>query len=228
MRHILVYADSLTWGIVPNTRNRLPFEERWPGVLEDKLHQLGRPVRIVEDCLNGRRTVWDDPFKPGRNGLLGLAQRVESHSPLSLVILMLGTNDFQFSHPFNNAWSAAQGIAILIDAIRRAPIEPGMPVPPILVVCPPPIHSPQGVIAAKFAGAENAVWDWRTSIAPYAPRWTAVSSTQPVSPPQAESMGFTWTGISIFRSVWHWRIRSPPSWNPVAWRVRAFDDAIPA
>lgn len=155
MRQILVYSDSLTWGIIPNTRNRLPFNERWPGVLENKLNQLGHQVRIIEDCLNGRRTVWDDPFKPGRNGLQGLAQRIESHSPLSLVVLMLGTNDFQFPHPYNNAWSSGQGIAVLINEIRRAPIEPGMPIPSILVVCPPPIRSPKGAIAAKFVGAEQ-------------------------------------------------------------------------
>ena len=154
MRQILVYSDSLTWGIIPDTRKRLPFEQRWPGVLEGKLNAVGNSVRIIEDCLNGRRTVWDDPFKPGRNGIDGLAQRIEINSPLALVILMLGTNDFQFSHPYNNAWSAAQGIAALVAEIKRAPIEPGMPVPPILVVCPPPIHSPSGAIAAKFSGAE--------------------------------------------------------------------------
>ena len=154
MHQLLVYSDSLTWGIIPNTRKRLPFDERWPGVLENRLSDLGHRVRVVEDCLNGRRTVWEDPFKPGRNGLLGLAQRIEMYSPLSLVILMLGTNDFQFSHPYSNAWSAAQGIATLVGEIRKAPIEPGMPMPPILVVCPPPIHSPQGAIAAKFSGAE--------------------------------------------------------------------------
>jgi len=71
------------------------------------------------------------------------------------VILMLGTNDFQFSHPYNNAWSASQGIAVLVNEINKAPIEPGMPVPPILVVCPPPISSPQGVLAEKFYGAEQ-------------------------------------------------------------------------
>jgi lysophospholipase L1-like esterase len=150
-----VYGDSLTWGIVPNTRHRLPFNERWPGVLENELNELGHNVRLIEDCLNGRRTVWEDPFKPGRNGLAGLAQRMEMHSPLALVILMLGTNDFQFSHPYNNAWSAAQGIAALVNEIRKAPIEPGMPVPPVLVVCPPPISSPQGVLADKFSGAEG-------------------------------------------------------------------------
>jgi lysophospholipase L1-like esterase len=154
VQHILVYGDSLTWGIVPNSRKRLPFEERWPGVLENKLNEGGRRVRLTEDCLNGRRTVWDDPFKPGRNGLEGLAQRIEIHSPLALVILMLGTNDFQFSHPYNNAWSAAQGVAALVNEIRTAPIEPGMLVPPILVVCPPPISAPKGALAAKFSGAE--------------------------------------------------------------------------
>src|SRR5580692_11670183 len=122
MHQILVYGDSLTWGIIPLTRKRLPFHERWPGVLEHRLEESGFTVRVVEDCLNGRRTVWDDPFKPGRNGLEGLAQRIESQSPLSLVILMLGTNDFQFSHPYNNAWAAAQGIAALVGEIRTAPI----------------------------------------------------------------------------------------------------------
>ena len=155
MHQVLVYGDSLTWGIVPNTRQRLPFDERWPGILENKLNKSSRRVRLIEDCLNGRRTVWEDPFKPGRNGLVGLAQRIEIHSPLALVILMLGTNDFQFSHPYNNAWSAAQGIATLINEIRNAPIEPGTPVPPILVVCPPPIQTPRGPVAAKFAGAEQ-------------------------------------------------------------------------
>jgi lysophospholipase L1-like esterase len=155
MQHILVYGDSLTWGIVPNTRKRFPFDERWPGILERKLNELGQRVRLIENCVNGRRTVWEDPFKAGRNGLAGLAQCVEMHSPLSLVILMLGTNDFQFSHPYNNAWSAAQGIATLVNEIRKAPIEPGMPVPPVLIICPPPIRTPQGVLADKFSGAEQ-------------------------------------------------------------------------
>jgi lysophospholipase L1-like esterase len=154
MQHILVYSDSLTWGIIPNTRKRLPSEQRWPGVLEIELNWNGHSVRVIEDCLNGRRTVWDDPFKAGRKGLLGLAQRIEIHSPLSLVVLMLGNNDFQSMHSFN-AWHSAQGIAALINEIRNAPIEPGMPVPPILVVAPPTIQTPKGSIADKFEGAEK-------------------------------------------------------------------------
>lgn len=154
MEQILIYSDSLTWGIIPNTRQRLPFDKRWPGVLENYLNASGENVRVIENCLNGRRTVWEDPFKPGRDGSQGLAQVIEMHSPLTLVILMLGTNDFQCTHD-NTAWLSAQGVAKLIQIIRQAPIEPGMPVPEILVIAPPTIIEPKGSIAAKFMGAEQ-------------------------------------------------------------------------
>lgn len=121
MQHILVYSDSATWGIIPGTRRRLPFDVRWPGVMELALTASGRRVRVSEDCLNGRRTVWDDPVKPGRNGFQGLAQ----------------------------------GIGTLVNAIRQAPIEPGMPVPPVLVIAPPTIQTPRGVMAGKFSDAAS-------------------------------------------------------------------------
>lgn len=149
MQQILVYGDSLSWGIIPNTRQRHPFPVRWPGRLENALRAAGQNVRIIEDCLNGRRTVWDDPFKAGRKGIDGLAQRIEVNSPLDLVILMLGNNDFQSMHP-HHAWHAAEGVAALVATIRNAPIEPGMPVPPILIVCPPPVGIPAGTMAEKF------------------------------------------------------------------------------
>jgi lysophospholipase L1-like esterase len=153
MQQILVYSDSLSWGIVPNTRKRLGFAERWPGVMEDHLIRAGRSARVIEDCLNGRRTVWEDPFKPGRNGLTGLQQRIEVSSPLTLVVLLLGTNDFQSTHSYN-AWHSAQGVATLVRAIRTAPIEPGMPVPEILIVAPPPARTAKGAMGPKFDGAD--------------------------------------------------------------------------
>ncbi len=148
MHQILVYADSLTWGIVPDTRKRWPFTTRWPGVMERALVKAGQDVRVIEDCLNGRRTVWDDPFKPGRNGRVGIEQRIEVNSPLALVVLMLGTNDFQSMHQFT-ATHSAQGMAALVQAVRQAPIEPGMPVPEILIVAPPPIQEPRGAVATE-------------------------------------------------------------------------------
>jgi len=154
MDDILIYSDSLTWGIIPNTRNRLPFDRRWPGLFEASLRELGLDVRIIENCLNGRRTVWSDPFKPGRDGSQDLAQVIEMHSPLKLVILMLGSNDFQCTND-NNAWLSAQGTSKLISIIRNAPVEPNMPTPEIMIVAPPKIIMPKGVIAHKFEGAEH-------------------------------------------------------------------------
>lgn len=154
MKQILVYADSLSWGIVPLTRKRLPFEQRWPGVLEIGLRARGKDVRVIEDCLNGRRTIYEDPIKDGRNGLIGLQQRIEINSPLTLVLLMLGTNDFQANHD-HKAADAAHGLQQLIASIRNAPVEPGMPIPEIVVIAPPPIRTPQGDIAQKFKDADR-------------------------------------------------------------------------
>ena len=153
MHQVLVYADSLSWGIVPGTRKRLPFADRWPGVMEHALLRQGLELRVIEDCLNGRRTVWEDPFKPGRNGLVGLEQRIEVNSPLSLVMILLGTNDFQSMHQLT-AWHSAQGLASLVAAIRRAPVEPGMPTPEVLLIAPPTIQAARGPLASKFVHAE--------------------------------------------------------------------------
>lgn len=154
MKQILVYSDSLSWGIIPSTRKRLCFEDRWPGVLEYHVNDTKHQIRVIENCLNGRRTVWEDPYKPGRNGLERIEQVIEMHSPLALVILMLGTNDFQSMHD-HNAWHAAQGIRALISSIRKAPIEPGMPIPTVLLVTPPLIQLPKGPIAPKFENGET-------------------------------------------------------------------------
>lgn len=157
MQHILVYSDSLSWGIIPNTRRRLDFTKRWPGVFEQTFNGYSNaqePIRVLENCINGRRTVWTDPYKEGRDGSEGLAQVIEMHSPLRLVILMLGSNDFQCTHN-NNAWLSAQGTAKLINIIRQAPVEPGMPIPDIMVVAPPTIIQPKGAIANKFKDAEK-------------------------------------------------------------------------
>ena len=82
------------------------------------------------------------------------------HSPLALVIVMLGTNDLQSVHP-HTSWHAAQGVGTLVRAIRQAPIEPTMPAPPVLVVVPPLIVAPKGPIAAQFAALRRSVSVWR-------------------------------------------------------------------
>ena len=113
-KHIVVYGDSLSWGIIPLTRRRLDFASRWPQVmaqdLNDTAEATGRDYRVhvTEECLNGRRTAFEDPYKPGRSGLIGIQQVIEAQSPLDVVIIMLGTNDFQSIHR-HTPWHSAIG-----------------------------------------------------------------------------------------------------------------------
>jgi lysophospholipase L1-like esterase len=93
LKTILCFGDSNTWGWIPGPDgDRYPPEVRWPGVLQER---LGDNYRVVEEALNGRMTVWDDPYEPvhDKNGKRHLAVALESHKPIDLVILMLGTND---------------------------------------------------------------------------------------------------------------------------------------
>lgn len=51
MYQLLVYADSLSWGIIPTTRRRLRFDQRWPGVLEAELLKQKQSVRVLEGLI---------------------------------------------------------------------------------------------------------------------------------------------------------------------------------
>jgi lysophospholipase L1-like esterase len=154
MQQIFLYSDSVSWGVIPNTRERFEFNKRWTGICENSLNEKGYETRFVEDCLNGRRTAWEDPKKPGRNGLIGISQKIETYSPLDLIIVFLGTNDFQAIHQVTSKHSA-QGLSTLITKIKNSPIEPTLKIPEILVIAPPLVLSPAGVLAQKFKGSKK-------------------------------------------------------------------------
>lgn len=113
MKTILCYGDSNTWGAVPGTLTRHPIDVRWTGVLAN---ELGAEYRIIEDGINGRSTVWDDPGNMCRNGLAGLGYSLYRAKPLDLVILMLGTNDLNYT----DAAGYYEGISMLAKRILRA------------------------------------------------------------------------------------------------------------
>lgn len=90
VKQILCFGDSNTFGLIPGTRKRYPWEIRWAGILEGKLQPLG--YKIIEEGLCGRTTIFDDKFREKRRGTELLPVLLESHQP-DEVILMLGTND---------------------------------------------------------------------------------------------------------------------------------------
>lgn len=150
-KHVLCYGDSMSWGIIPGTRQRHPYEKRWPGILQQL---VGPDIRIIEECLNGRTTVWDDPFRPGRNGKELLLPLLHSHSPIDLVILFLGTNDLQNMYGVT-AYESALGAGVLVDTILACRSEPMTAPPKVLLVSPPRIIRPCGTMEEKFRNAEE-------------------------------------------------------------------------
>ena len=92
MKTVLCFGDSNTWGYEPLVARRYPTDVRWTGVLQNS---LGDGFRVIEEGLNGRTNVTNEEERPIRSGLDVLPILLESHRPLDLVVIMLGTNDLK-------------------------------------------------------------------------------------------------------------------------------------
>jgi lysophospholipase L1-like esterase len=135
MKTVLCYGDSNTWGYDPATRTRYPQHVRWTGVLATR---LGAEYRVVEEGLNGRTTRWDDPIEPHRNGMTYLRPCVESHRPLELVIVMLGTNDLKRRFDLS-ASDIAQSAAVVAETAQRFALTADGRNARVLLVAPPAV-----------------------------------------------------------------------------------------
>ncbi len=167
MKTILCYGDSNTWGFEPQTMTRYPEGVRWPGVLKG---ELGEGYRVVEEGLNARTTVWDDPIEGvHKNGRSYLAACLESHMPLDLVTLMLGTNDLKARFALS-ASDIAQGAGVLADAIRRSGRGPGGGAPQVLLISPPPLGRLSD-FAQTFEGAAAKSKEFSAHYRRYAERY---------------------------------------------------------
>jgi len=113
---ILCFEDSNTWGYDPIAQDRFPRDVRWTGVMRKA---LGSDFLVLEEGLNGRSTVWEDPIEGYKNGHDDLVPCLETHRPLDLVILMLGTNDLKVRFHVSS-FDIAQSVAVLIDVIQRS------------------------------------------------------------------------------------------------------------
>jgi lysophospholipase L1-like esterase len=133
MRTVVCYGDSNTHGADPVTLARLPRDVRWPGVLA---HELDGLAIVVEEGLNGRTTVWDDPFTDGRNGKPYLLPCLRSHAPVDVLVVMLGSNDLK-SIFGRQAHEIAAGAGALVDIALASGTGPGDGAPRVLVVAPP-------------------------------------------------------------------------------------------
>lgn len=134
-KRILCFGDSNTWGYDPRG-GRYDEETRWPMRLQ---RLLGEGFTVVEEGFNGRTCVYDDPIEGGyKSGANYLPPCLMSHSPLDLVIIMLGTNDAK--RRFNlTPMTIGEGMMQLIRITRLYAVDGQGNPPKVLIVAPPPI-----------------------------------------------------------------------------------------
>jgi len=154
-RTVLCYGDSNTHGTEPmnmlEDRGRFGPDVRWPGVLAAA---LGPGWRVVEEGLPGRTTVHPDPISGvHKNGLAGLPIALESHAPVDVVVILLGTNDLKarFQVP---PVEIAESVHRLVLGVRQSFVGPESSAPQVLLVVPPPVIE-AGCLAEIFAGGAD-------------------------------------------------------------------------
>ena len=157
-RRILAFGDSNTWGWNPSNNLIGPPERwdddiRWTGVLQK---ELGDEFEVINEGLNGRTTVWDDPIEEYRCGKDQLPAVMDTAAPFELMIIFVGTNDLKirFGLPPRDV---AEGAGILIE---RALVRKGdftNCTPKILLVCPPRLgkNISETIMGPCFGGSEE-------------------------------------------------------------------------
>lgn len=132
---IVCFGDSNTWGYDAGSRGRFEEGESWPDQLQAR---LGEGYEVIQEGLGGRTAVMEDPLYEGTRGLDDIHPCLLSHSPIALVIIMLGTNDAKERFSLT-AYNIAVGIVRVALKARNAPAGRSEGSPRVLVISPPPI-----------------------------------------------------------------------------------------
>ena len=150
---LLTFGDSNTHGTPPmsdrETYARFDSRTRWPRLAQAT---LGPEWELVEEGLPGRTAQFDDPGMDGlMNGHPALRQALQSHGPIDVLTIMLGTNDVKTRFGAS-AEVVMAGIAGLLDLATGAEMQTRHGGFKVLLICPPPVVE-VGVLKADFWGA---------------------------------------------------------------------------
>lgn len=131
-RRILCFGDSNTYGY-DFASGRFDDDTRWTGRL---MAALGDGCTVIEEGLNGRTFIHDDPVEGGhKNGMKYLPPCLMSHNPLDLVVIMLGTNDAKERFGMN-AFTIAQCAQQMVLLAKQYAVDRAGKPSKILLVSP--------------------------------------------------------------------------------------------
>lgn len=151
---ILTFGDSNTHGTPPlfdrSEYRRHGPDIRWPMVMQSA---LGPDWALVEEGLPGRTTNTADPIMGAHmNGQIGLRIALESHGPIDVLTIMLGTNDVK-THFGSTAEAIAGGASGLLGIALSPEMQERHGGFRILLICPPPV-TVSGLLAGEFYGGD--------------------------------------------------------------------------
>ena len=150
---VLCFGDSNTFGQPSEGRGRWPADVRWTGQLQQI---LGTGYAIIEEGLGGRTTDLDYSDRDDRNGRKYFQPCLRSHSPLDMVVIMLGNNDLKtkFGREVGAVATALEGY---IDNVEHTAWTRNGGVPAVLLVSPIHLDPDQPAFAEESSeyGAES-------------------------------------------------------------------------
>lgn len=149
MKTVLCYGDSNTYGYNPENGFRYAENIRWTGRLRAL---LGEDYRVIEEGCNGRTTVFDDPVEGWKNGYDYLRPCLNSHKPVDIVIIMLGSNDMKRTF-HATADQIETGIEKLVETVIEFTEGKQGFASRIILVSPP--HIGEGIVNSPFFGSFN-------------------------------------------------------------------------
>lgn len=134
---VLCFGDSNTNGATPDDSGRFAADVRWVGQLQNI---LGSDYYVIEEGLGGRTTNSDHfrESKAGRNGFTYYKPALETHLPLDIIVIMLGTNDVKNVYD-KSSDEIADSLAEYVAYTRDKVSERDMKQPKIILVSPAPV-----------------------------------------------------------------------------------------
>lgn len=137
---ILCYGDSNTWGYISGSdHERYDNEKRWTRVLANLLDS---DFEIIEEGLNSRTLISKDirPGKEGKSGYEYLIPCLDTHDPINLVILMLGTNELKAAYEKTSEEIGKILEEYFVKTILQRKSQFKNTYPKLLIVTPPVIN----------------------------------------------------------------------------------------
>lgn len=140
MKKILCYGDSNTYGFIPESGRRYAKNIRFSGILQQLLSD---EFEVIEEGMNNRTGFFKNPEGLKQSGGDYLPIYLQNHKDISICILALGTNDFQFFYNIDNE-IIEKGIQNLANSVRRY-----NPTAKIIII--PPVKITQNIFKSYFS-----------------------------------------------------------------------------